>query len=157
MRIILADGDPRTFYALRMLLGCETRLEAVGEVTNTESLLELARDRTPDVVLLDWELPGHPDAALLSDLRDILPQARIIALSGRAESEREALHAGADAFVSKAEPASTLIAEVMRLVDGDRTDGLAGGPAETKQSVAAVRMQAKSTSEERNEKARGSS
>jgi two-component system response regulator DesR len=115
MRIVLADNDPRTFSALRILLKCEPDLEVVGEVTNTDKLVELAQAEELDLVLLDWELSGQPDARLLSDLRDIHPKAQIIALSGRPESEREALGAGADAFVSKAEPASALMAEVRSL------------------------------------------
>lgn len=115
MRIIVADNDRRTFSALRILLRCEPDLEVVGEVTNTASLTEQAQEQAPDLVLLDWELNGQPDAALLCDLRNLYPKTRIIALSGRPESEREALRAGADAFVSKAEPASALMVEMLGL------------------------------------------
>lgn len=124
MRIVLADNDPRTFSALRILLNCEAALEVVGEVTSTEQLLELAQSEELDLVLLDWELRGQPDAGLLDDLRDIHPQARVIALSGRTESEREALRAGADAFVSKAEPASALMEEMTGLGKGDQAGKL---------------------------------
>jgi DNA-binding NarL/FixJ family response regulator len=120
MRIIMADNDPRTFSALRILLQCEPNLEVIGEVTNTAKLVELAQGERLDLVLLDWELSGQPDAALLSNLRGLHPEARIIALSGRPESELESLRAGADSFVSKAEPASALLAEMTRLDTADR-------------------------------------
>jgi DNA-binding NarL/FixJ family response regulator len=124
MRIILADNDPRTFSALRILLKCESGLEVIGEATNTAKLIELAENAELDLILLDWELSGKPDAALLSDLREIQPTARIIALSGRPESEQAALGAGADAFVSKAEPASALMAEITNLHTGDQVGKL---------------------------------
>jgi len=130
MRIIVADGDPRTSSALRMLFACEPELEIVGETTSASRLVELAGDLEPDVVLLDWALKGRLDDPLLSDLRNTLPQAHIIAMSGRPESEREAIYAGADAFVSKAEPASALIAQVKSLVAGDQIGELARGPAD---------------------------
>jgi DNA-binding NarL/FixJ family response regulator len=124
MRIILADNDPRTFSALKILLTCESGLEVVGEARTTARLLELAENAELDLILLDWGLSGRPDAALVSDLREIHPAARIIALSGRPESEREALRAGADAFVSKAEPASALMAEMTSLGKGDQASRL---------------------------------
>ena len=125
MRIILADNDPRTFSALRILLNCEPGLEVVGEVKNTDRLIELAQHEAPDLVLLDWELGGRPDAILLSQLRGIHSKVKIIALSGRPESEGESLRAGADAFVSKSEPASALMVEMTSLGKGDQAARLA--------------------------------
>jgi DNA-binding NarL/FixJ family response regulator len=113
-----------------MLFKCEAGLEVVGEATSTASLVELAQDLRPDVVVIDWDLKGQPDGALLLGLGEILPCARIIALSSRSESERKVIHAGADAFVSKAEPASALIEQVRGLVAGDQTEKLAKGPAD---------------------------
>jgi two-component system response regulator DesR len=125
MRIIVADGDPRTFSALRMLFGCEPGLEIVGETTAASDLAHLVGNLEPDVVLLDWELRGRSDGTLLSELRNIRPQTHIVAMSGRPESEQEAIYAGVDVFVSKAEPASALIARVKSLVAGEQMGELA--------------------------------
>jgi DNA-binding NarL/FixJ family response regulator len=127
MRIVLADNDKRMFSALRMLLGCEPQLEVVAEVTNTANLLAVSQDSGPELILLDWELQGRPDAELLSRLRDVLPHVHIVALSGRSESAAAALEAGADAFVSKAEPAHVLMTEVARLAASDRAKELVAG------------------------------
>ena len=59
MRIIVADGDPRTSSALRMLFACEPELEIVGETTSASRLVELAGDLEPDAILLDWEFRGR--------------------------------------------------------------------------------------------------
>jgi CheY-like chemotaxis protein len=69
----------------------------------------------PDVLLLDWELPGLNPADAVSRLRAILPQLTVIALSGRLEARQTALAAGADAFVSKSKPPSQLLA-VLRAI-----------------------------------------
>jgi DNA-binding NarL/FixJ family response regulator len=130
MRIIVADGDPRTSSALRMLFACEPELEIVGETTSASRLVELAGDLEPDAILLDWEFRGRSDGAFVSYLRNVIPRAHIIAMSSRPESEREAIYAGADAFVSKAEPASALIAQVKSLVADDQIGKLARGPAD---------------------------
>lgn len=119
VRIVLADNDRRMLSALRMLLSCEPQLEIVGEATNTVNLAAVSKDLAPDLILLDWELQGRPEDGLLSRLRELLPHVHIIALSGRPESASAALAAGADAFVSKAEPAHVLMTKVMELAARD--------------------------------------
>ncbi|MBN1642843.1 MAG: response regulator transcription factor [Anaerolineae bacterium] len=117
MRILLADNDTRVCSALSMLLGCDPALQIVGQSDNTADLLELAPRLAPDLVLLDWELPGQVDGALIADLRRLLPAVKILVLSGRPESEGPALRAGADGFVSKADPAEHLLADIVALLD----------------------------------------
>ena len=67
----------------------------------------------PDLVLLDWELPGLQSGALaatvFSTLNACCPNVKIIVLSGRPEAGRPALAAGASSFVSKADPPERLL------------------------------------------------
>ena len=110
MRILLADDQPKIRFALRLLLEREPGLDVVGEAAEAESLLAQLEATQPDVVLLDWELPGLSAIGGLPALRAVCPQLRVIALSGRLEARQAALAAGADAFVSKSKPPSQLIA-----------------------------------------------
>jgi DNA-binding NarL/FixJ family response regulator len=110
MRILLADDQSKTRYALRLLLEREPELDVVGEAAEAEALMVQLRTTQPDVVLLDWELPGLAVIGGLPALRTICPQLLVIALSGRLEARRAALAAGADAFVSKSKPPSQLLA-----------------------------------------------
>ena len=102
LRILLADDDRDSRSALALLL--ETRLGAtiVGEALTMESLLEQAASSHPDVVLLDWELPGKPEAGRIVVVRSVAPEAQIIVVSARPESASPAVDA--DAFVNKIEP-----------------------------------------------------
>jgi DNA-binding NarL/FixJ family response regulator len=117
MRIIVADNDSRVCSALSMLLRCEPELTVVGESGNAADLLEAAPALEPDLILLDWELPGQLDGALFHRLRRCLPTTKVLVLSGRPESEGPALRAGADAFVSKADPAEHLLAGIKALLN----------------------------------------
>jgi DNA-binding NarL/FixJ family response regulator len=112
MRILLADNQADVRSALRLLLEQEPGLDVVGEAIGVEELLIQAEAAQPDLVLLDWELPGSRAADLLPALRSCCPCARAIALSGRPEARREALEAGIDVFVSKADPPERLLAAV---------------------------------------------
>lgn len=110
MRILLADDQNHVRFALRVLLETQPDLHVVAEAADTAELLKQAETSCPDVVLLDWELPGLAMSATLPVLRFVCPGVRIVVLSGRPEAKRVALAAGADAFVSKSHPPEQLLA-----------------------------------------------
>jgi DNA-binding NarL/FixJ family response regulator len=112
MRVLLADDQTKVRSALRLLLEQEPGLSVVGEAVEAEDLLAQVEATQPDLVLLDWELPGLRTDDRLSVLRALCPQLKVIALSGQPEARRAALSAGADAFVSKGEPPERLLAAV---------------------------------------------
>lgn len=112
MRILVADDQPKIRFALRLLLEREPELDVVGEAAEAESLMAQLRTAQPDVVLLDWELPGLSAIGGLPALRAVCPQLWVIALSGRLEARQAALAAGANAFVSKSKPPDQLLATV---------------------------------------------
>jgi two-component system response regulator DesR len=108
MRILLADDNKDSRSALALLL--ETRLGAsiVGEASTMESLLEQAAATRPDIVLLDWELPGKPVADRIVVLRSVAPGVLVIVISARPESASQAV--AADAFVNKIDPPEHILA-----------------------------------------------
>jgi DNA-binding response OmpR family regulator len=58
MRILVAENDARARWALQMLLGQEPGL-AIAECADLGSLVAQVEAFKPDLVLLDWELPGR--------------------------------------------------------------------------------------------------
>ncbi len=128
MRILLVDDQSKIRSALRLLLEQEEGVTVVGEVAKAEDLPAQVEATHPDVALLDWELPGlqaadpPTDSAprLLSELRARYPRLRVIALSGRPEARQAALTAGVDAFVSKGDPAESLLQTLRAITEGAR-------------------------------------
>ncbi len=112
MRIMIADDQSYVRSALRVLLRQEPDVIVVGEAVNMKQTLEQAAGQRPDLVLLDWELPGQNGISVLAKLRAARPGLVVIALSGRPEARRAALAAGVDAFVSKGDPPEQLLAAV---------------------------------------------
>ncbi|HHX64745.1 MAG TPA: response regulator transcription factor [Chloroflexi bacterium] len=120
IRILLADDQSSVRSALRLLLEQEPDCEIVAEADDIDQLLPHVHATRPDLVLLDWELPGSPSSDLLTHLRKIVPDVCILALSGHPEAEQAALSAGADGFVSKGEPPEALLEGIRRC---SRRDG----------------------------------
>ena len=117
MRVIVADDQAKVRSALRLLLEYEPHVEILGEAVDTTGLLDWVKAVCPDLVLLDWELPGMPAAALLPLLHDHCPDLRVIALSSQPEVRQLALEAGADTFASKGDPPEWLL-RAMYEIDG---------------------------------------
>jgi DNA-binding NarL/FixJ family response regulator len=112
MRVLLADGQTSVRSALRLVLEQNPLMSMVDEVTDTGSLLARVRTLCPDLVLLDWELPGQAAGKLLLTLRQVCPTLYVIALSSHPEASQAARAAGADAFFSKTDPPDRLLAAI---------------------------------------------
>ena len=112
MHILLADRQPKVRFALRVLLERQPGVVIVGEAVNADDLISQTKAKRPDLILLDWDLPGLTPGGSLSFLRKICPEMSVIALSGHAEARKGALGAGADAFASKVDPPERLLATI---------------------------------------------
>jgi DNA-binding NarL/FixJ family response regulator len=114
LRVLLADDQAWLRSALRFLLEQESGVEVIGEAGDARALLSRVESARPDLVLLDWELPGMRAAGgeqeILAALHQFCPDLFVIVLSGRPEASSSALDAGADFFVSKADPPESLLA-----------------------------------------------
>lgn len=110
MRVYIADDQARVRAALRLLLAQEQDLYVVGEAENAREMLRETHKLHPDLILLDWELPGLPETHPLKLLQEANPVMSVVALSGQPDKRQAALLEGAFAFVSKTDPPETLLA-----------------------------------------------
>jgi DNA-binding NarL/FixJ family response regulator len=110
--ILIADDQPKVRLALRLLLEQEQGLIVVAEADDAEGLLAQAEAICPDLVLLDWSLQAAAAVDLLPALRSLCPNLAVIVLSGQPGIEEYALEAGADGFVSKADPPEQLLTAI---------------------------------------------
>lgn len=114
MRVLLAVEPDRLRSALRFVVEHESGIQLVASVADAASLLELCSESSPDVALIDWELPGLTHAArgavTLGRLLAAHPALHVIVLGGHLEDRAAALAAGAHQFVSKSEPPERLLA-----------------------------------------------
>jgi two-component system phosphate regulon response regulator PhoB len=108
-----------------MLLKFEPELAIVGESADASSLFAQAEKLNPDLVLLDWELPGNSITAVVERLKTAKTPSQVIILSRRPEAREAALTVGADAFVSKSNPADSLL-ETLRHLLGRRRESVSG-------------------------------
>ncbi len=115
-RVLVIEAHPDVRDALRVLLQRQhtAPLEVVGILDTLDSLPDIIARLRPDLLLLDWELAASQKATLAT-IRARFPGVHILALSVKPEMRQTALRAGADAFVSKGEPADGLLQALVAL------------------------------------------
>lgn len=117
LSVLVADDDPEVRQALGLL--CEQALDfrVASEAVRTEEVLRLTAALHPQILLLDWSLPGDPpvSAALLNELHQVHP-ARVVILGARPEVQKDALAIGAEAFICKGDPPDRLLAVLRGLM-----------------------------------------
>ncbi len=122
IRLLLADDQALVRGALATLLGLEPDLEIVAEVGRGDEVLAAADRTTPDVALLDVEMPGLDGIEATATLRARHPATRVLIVTtfGRPGFLVRALRAGASGFVVKDTPARELADAVRRVHAGLR-------------------------------------
>jgi DNA-binding response OmpR family regulator len=115
-RVLVVDDDPAITSVLKR--GLSYTGFAVDTAGSGAEALELARDRPPDVAVLDIMLPGMDGLELLRKLRAADSQLPILFLTGRdsASDQVQGLERGADDYVTKPFTFDVLAARVRALL-----------------------------------------
>ncbi len=110
IRILLVDDHSVVRKGLRTFLKYDPDLEVVGEAADGAQALSLARELTPDVVLMDLLMPGMDGIAATAAIRRELPEIEVLALTSVLEdaSVVGAVRAGAIGYLLKDTQAEAL-------------------------------------------------
>jgi DNA-binding NarL/FixJ family response regulator len=81
IRVLLADDHKVVRRGLRMFLEFDDEIEVVGEATNGEEAVRLARELRPDVILMDIVMPVMDGIAAIEAIRKESAEIEIIALT----------------------------------------------------------------------------
>ena len=122
MQVVLAVQQRDLGLALQLYLDAEPDLFVVGMATEAASLRALLRTASPDLVILDWDLPGYATNHLLAEIKRLRSSPQIIVLGRDKGARQEALAAGADAFVLSGDSPVDLMAAIRESRDQHRDD-----------------------------------
>ena len=103
IRVLIADDHSVVREGLRTFLGLDAEIEIVGDATNGEEAVQLARQLAPDVVLMDLKMPKLDGVSATGIIRRELPDTEVIALTSVLEDALVfgALRAGAIGYLLK--------------------------------------------------------
>ena len=135
IRIVMIEDDEIIREGYALLIGQVEGYSVVRSYASFDEAVKTIGDDSPDVILLDIELPGTNGIAAIPKLKRMLPSAHVLILTVY-ESEKqifEALANGASGYLTKNTPAAKIIDSIKEVREG-------GGPM----SVNIARMVIKS-------------
>ena len=103
IRILLVDDHSVVIDGLRMFLGLDPELAIVCQAADGAEAITLARERRPDVVLMDLLMPVMDGITATAVIRRELPEVEVVALTSVLEDEKVigAIRAGAIGYLLK--------------------------------------------------------
>ena len=117
LRVLIADDHRLFAEALEAILTADERIEVVGQASDGEQAVELARRLGPDVVLMDVSMPVLDGFEATREIKEESGGVRVLMLTGsnsRADVDRSR-EAGASGYVTKDRIASELVATIVEV------------------------------------------
>ncbi len=117
--VVLADDHPVVRQGVKMLLERE-KFDVVGEASDGFEAIALAQQLRPDVVVLDLVMPTLNGLGAVDEIRKASPRSKMLLLTMYTDEHYvlEALHAGVNGYVSKAEAPEHLLQAIRELCAG---------------------------------------
>jgi DNA-binding NarL/FixJ family response regulator len=118
IRLLLVEDNQVFREALELLLGLRSDLEVVASVGDGSAAVPAVLQHQPDVVLMDYRLPGVDGVQATKAVRDAAPDVAVVCLTASANlREVDALYeAGAVACLSKDQELDEIVAAIRRAV-----------------------------------------
>jgi two-component system, NarL family, response regulator DesR len=103
VRVLLVDDSATVRRMLRLVLAGTTGIEIVGEAPEAEQALELVKRLCPDLVVMDWQMPGMNGVDATRLIRQRHPEVSVVGFtsSGEPSVHERFLEAGASAVFAK--------------------------------------------------------
>ena len=114
IRVVLVEDNQVFREGMELVLGLRSDIEIVGAAEDGTEAVELARELRPDVVLMDYRLPGMDGVEATAAVIAAYPEAAVIGLTASANvRERQALtEAGAIECLSKDDDLEEIVAAI---------------------------------------------
>ena len=119
--MILADDHAVFRYGLRTLLASSEGVDVVGEASTGEEAVSLTLRLTPDVVLMDLDMPGEGGVEAIRRITAAHPEVGVVAVTMYEDEDSvfAAVRAGARGYVIKNAEAAEVVRMVRAVAEGD--------------------------------------
>jgi pilus assembly protein CpaE len=122
IRVLVVDDIPETRDHLTKLLGFESDIDVVGSAASGREALEMGARLSPDVILMDINMPDMDGIAATEQLSSSVPGAAVVMMSvqGEADYLRRSMLAGAREFLVKPFSSDELTASIRQVSARER-------------------------------------
>jgi len=121
IRIVICDDQAVVREGLEMILNADYEIEVVGLAEDGLRAIELAKEKKPDLVLMDLNMPGMNGIQATREITKHLPEIKVLVLTTFGEDDWvfDAVRSGALGYLLKGTPRQELVAAVKGTVAGE--------------------------------------
>lgn len=127
MNALIIDDDSFIRQVLKMILD-ELSISVLHESSSLADARDALKSHSADVIFLDIMLPDGSGLDLIPDIKELVPDGKIIMISGNATegSVKEAIKRGASGFVVKPFNANNVVKNIATSLNLELPDGFSG-------------------------------
>ncbi|MFK5972667.1 MAG: response regulator transcription factor [Flavobacteriaceae bacterium] len=121
IKVIIADNHPIIRMGVKQVLNAASGFEVISDVSTTSELFEKLEKATPDVVMLEMDIPEINGIATLRKIKKEYSSVKVLMYSGQSEDvyALSTIRAGAFGYLSKASDIDYLISAVRKVAGGN--------------------------------------
>ena len=121
IKILVADNHPIVRMGIKQVLEPVSDIEVIADVSTTTELFNVLDDLTPDVILLEMDIPEINGIATLRKIKKEYPGIRVLIYSGQSEDvyALSTIRAGAFGYLSKTSDLNYIISAIRKISEGN--------------------------------------
>jgi DNA-binding NarL/FixJ family response regulator len=121
IKVLIADNHPIVRMGVKHVLDSANGFQVVDAVSNTTDLFERLEKVTPEVVMLEMDIPDINGIATLRKIKKEYPDIKVLMYSGQSEDvyALSTIRAGAFGYLSKASDVDYIISAVRKVSEGN--------------------------------------
>lgn len=122
INILIADDHAIVREGLKQIVGEESDIIVAGEAANAVELLDLLREKSFDLIILDINMPGQSGLEALKEIKIEFPGLPVLILSMYSEDQYglRAIRAGAAGFLKKVSAPEELVKAIRLIISGGK-------------------------------------
>ncbi|MEZ4810586.1 MAG: response regulator transcription factor [Allomuricauda sp.] len=121
IKVLIADNHPIVRLGIKQVLESSSDIEIIADVSTTSELFETLEKITPDVVILEMDIPEINGIATLRKMKQDFPNVKTLMYSGQSEDvyALSTIRAGAYGYLSKNADLDYIISAVKKVSEGN--------------------------------------
>lgn len=121
IKVLIADNHPIVRLGIKQVLSTSPDFEVIGDVATTSELFDTLDKVTPDVVMLEMDIPEINGIATLRKVKQEYPNIKVLIYSGQSEDvyALSTIRAGAYGYLSKTAELDYIISAVKKVSEGN--------------------------------------